>query len=95
MIATLGPLLQFGKIPGSQAQVMRGFKPCPLGGLRSFDLASGAIDEQLDLELEYLLPEKTGQLLDDFETGKNTIIASPLEASFRSPLEAPLRSPAS
>ena len=65
----------------------KSFLPCPLAGLRAYDLASGAVEEQLSsvatmckeellLQVATLSEEETGQLLRDFERGKSHIIAS-------------------
>ena len=65
----------------------RGFLPCPLAGLRSVELASGAFEDQLaslfNLSKEDLLVEmspmpehETVTILQEFERGKNHMIAT-------------------
>ena len=63
------------------------FKPCPLAGCRAFELANGAVKEQLQQvaamsheqilsDCEYLTEEQIGHLLDNFESAKNVVLAS-------------------
>ena len=65
----------------------KGFLPCPMAGLRAYDLASGAVEEQLSsmaalckeellLQVATISEEETGELLQDFERGKSHILAT-------------------
>ena len=65
----------------------RQFIPCPLAGLRAFELANGEAQKQVQafaalsheqvlLELEHLSETDTSALLEDFELGRATIAAT-------------------
>ena len=65
----------------------RQFGPCPLAGLRAFELASGEAQKQVQgfaalsheqvlLELEHLSETATNDLLEDFELGRSSVTAT-------------------